>query len=41
MAERYRDVVDEYFSFVNNNPDSKHKKEAETIYKIAQKYAAQ
>lgn len=39
QADRYRDVVDEYFSFVNNNPDSRHKKEAETIYKIASKHA--
>lgn len=39
QADRYRDVVDEYFSFINNNPDSKHKKEAETIYKIASKHA--
>lgn len=41
MADRYRDVVDEYFSFINNNPESKHLKEAETIYKIAQRHAAQ
>jgi len=41
MADRYRDVVDEYFSFINNYPDSEHRKEADTIYKIAQKHAAQ
>ncbi len=40
MADRYRDVIDEYFSFVNNYPESKHLKEAETIYKIAEKHAA-
>lgn len=39
QADRYRDVIDEYFSFINNNPESKHKKEAETIYKIASKHA--
>ena len=39
QADRYRDVVDEYYSFINNNPESKHKKEAETIYKIASKHA--
>ena len=39
QADRYRDVVDEYYSFINNNPDSKHKKEAETIFKIASKHA--
>lgn len=38
QADRYRDVVDEYYSFINNYPDSKHKKEAETIYKIASKH---
>lgn len=40
MADRYRDVVDEYYSFVNNNPESKHLKEAETILQIAEKHAA-
>lgn len=40
MGDRYSDVIDEYFSFINNNPDSKHLKEAETIYKIAEKHAA-
>ncbi len=39
MAERYGDVVDEYYSFINNYPDSKHKKEAETIFRIAEKHA--
>lgn len=41
QADRYRDVVDEYFSFINNYPESRHLKEAETIYKIAEKHAAQ
>ncbi len=39
QAIRYRDVVDEYYSFTNNNPNSKHLKEAEAIFKIAQKHA--
>lgn len=39
QADRYRDVVDEYYSFINNNPESKHKNEAETIFKIASKHA--
>lgn len=39
MAERYGDVVDEYYSFINNYPDSRHKKEAETIFRIAEKHA--
>lgn len=38
QADRYRDVVDEYYSFKNNYPDSKNAKEAETIYKIASKH---
>lgn len=39
MSERYGDVVDEYYSFINNYPDSKHRKEAETIFRIAEKHA--
>lgn len=39
QVDRYRDVVDEYFSFINNYPDTRHRKEAETIYKIAAKKA--
>lgn len=37
-ADRYRDVVDEYYSFINNYPDSPYKKEAENILKIAQNH---
>jgi len=40
MAERYNDVIDEYYSFVNNYPESKNLKEAETIFKIAEKHAS-
>ena len=36
--DRYRDVVDEYYSFVNNHPESKYIKEAETIHKVAEQY---
>lgn len=39
QSDRYRDVIDEYYSFINNYPDSRHKKEAETIFKIASKHA--
>lgn len=39
MGERFSDVVDEYYSFVNNYPESKHVKEAQTIFKIAEKHA--
>ena len=38
-ADRFRDVIDEYYSFVNNYPDSPNRPEAENIFKIAQKYA--
>lgn len=37
-TERFRDVIDEYYSFINNYPDSKTRDEADNIYKIAQKY---
>lgn len=39
MAERYSDVVDEYYSFINNYPESKNRKEAETIFHIAEKHS--
>lgn len=37
-ADRFRDVVDEYYSFINNYPDSPNLEEADNIYKIATKY---
>lgn len=40
MADRYRDVVDEYYSYINNYPESKNLKEAETIFRIAEKHAS-
>lgn len=36
--DRFQDVVDEYFSFINNYPESKHISEAENIYKIARRH---
>lgn len=36
--ERYRDVIDEYYSFANNFPESKHSKEAKNIYEIARRH---
>lgn len=33
--DRYHVVIDEYYSFVNNYPDSPNRKEAENIFKIA------
>lgn len=37
-VDRFREVVDEYYSFVNNYPDSKNREEADNILKIAKKY---
>ncbi len=37
-ADRFRVVVDEYYSFINNYPDSPNLAEAENIYNIAKKY---
>jgi outer membrane protein assembly factor BamD len=37
-ADRFREVVDEYYSFINNYPDSPNRNEADNIFKIAQKY---
>lgn len=37
-ADRFRDVIDEYYSFINNWPDSPNRKEADNILRIAQKY---
>ncbi len=41
QSGRYNDVIDEYYSFINNYPDSKYLKEAETIFKIASKHVNQ
>lgn len=38
-ADRFRDVVDEYYSFINNYPDGPNRQEADNIFKIAQRYA--
>lgn len=37
-ADRYRDVIDEYYSFINNYPDSPRRAEADNILRIAQRY---
>lgn len=36
--DRFRAAVDEYYSFVNEYPDSKYQKEAKHIFEISQKY---
>ena len=40
-GERFRDVVDEYFSFTNNYPDTKNRREADNIYEIAKRHASE
>lgn len=37
-ADRFREVIDEYYSFINNYPDSPNRSEAENIFKIASKH---
>ena len=37
-VERFRVVIDEYYSFINDFPDSKMRKEADNIFKIANKH---
>ena len=37
-TDRFRDVIDEYYSFVNNYPESPHRSEADNSLKIAQKH---
>ena len=36
-AERYREAVDEYYAFKNEFPESKYMKDADRIFKEAQK----
>lgn len=36
--ERFRDVLDEYYSFINDYPESENRKEADNIFKIAKRY---
>ena len=36
--ERFREVMDEYYSFINDYPDGKNRKEADNIYQIASRY---
>jgi outer membrane protein assembly factor BamD len=37
QADRFRDVIDEYYSFVNEYPESKYAKEAKKIFDDASK----
>lgn len=38
QADRFREVIDEYYSFINNYPDSPNRGEADNIYKIARRH---
>lgn len=40
-ADRFRDVVDEYYSFINSYPDGPNRREADNIYKIASRYVTE
>lgn len=37
QKERYRDLIDEYYSFVNNFPESKNRKDADSMLREAEK----
>ena len=37
-VERFRDVIDEYYSFINDYPESESREEADNIFMIASKY---
>lgn len=37
-TDRFREVIDEYYSFINNYPESPNKAEADNIFKIASRY---
>ena len=37
-GERFRTVIDEYYSFINDYPNSKDRREADNIFKVANKY---
>ncbi len=37
-AERFRNVIDEYYSFINDFPSGENAKEAEHIFKVAKKH---
>ena len=40
QGDRYTQVIDEYFSFINNYPESNYRSEADNIYKIASKHVS-
>lgn len=40
-VDRFRDVIDEYYSFINNYPDTENRREADNIYNIARRYVTE
>lgn len=38
QSERFRQVIDNYYAFINSYPDSKFRSEADNIFKIASKH---
>jgi len=36
--DRFREVINEYYSYINNYPDTPNREEADNIFKIAQRY---
>ena len=38
QEERFRIVVDEYYAYINDYPNSENRKEADNIFKIADKF---
>lgn len=36
--DRFRDVIDEYYSFINEFPESSNMKEAKRMFNVANKY---
>ena len=39
--DRFRTVIDEYYSFINNYPDGPNRKEADNIFKIARRHVSE
>ena len=37
-VDRFREVIDEYYSFINNYPESPNRAEADNIFKIASRF---
>ena len=39
-SDRFRDVIDEYYSFINNFPDGPNREEADNIFRIASRHVS-